>query len=143
MRSQKVRITFPLFPYHCANKNQEMHLEKKLKNLPAKVRKVKIPINKYHCMKSVQIGTRKNSVFGHFSRSACQINPFQPSAAFHIEITHLIRIANQMTGFYMKCNTGNGLNKTFFLITFQFRTIFHIFRTKIQHFFCKLNFKCC
>ena len=36
MRSQKVRITFPLFPYHCANKNQEMHLEKKIKKSPGK-----------------------------------------------------------------------------------------------------------
>ena len=28
------------------------------------------------------------------------------SVAFHIETSHLICIANQMTGFYMKCNTG-------------------------------------
>ena len=32
--------------------------------------------------------------------------PFQPSVAFHIETRHLICTANQMTGFYMKCNTG-------------------------------------
>ena len=31
---------------------------------------------------------------------------FQSSAAFHIEPSHLICSANQMTGFYMKCNTG-------------------------------------
>ena len=28
------------------------------------------------------------------------------SVAFHIETSHLICIANQMTGFYMECNTG-------------------------------------
>ena len=33
------------------------------------------------------------------------VNKFQTSAAFHIETSHLICIANQMTGFYMKCNT--------------------------------------
>ena len=31
-------------------------------------------------------------------------NPFQPIVAFHIETIHLIGTANQMTGFYMKCN---------------------------------------
>ena len=30
--------------------------------------------------------------------------PFQASVAFHIETSHLICIANQMTGFYMKRN---------------------------------------
>ena len=34
------------------------------------------------------------------------VNPFQPSVAFHIETSHLISKANQMTGFYVKCNTG-------------------------------------
>ena len=29
----------------------------------------------------------------------------QPSVAFHIETSHLICTANQMTGFYMKCTT--------------------------------------
>ena len=33
-------------------------------------------------------------------------NPFQPSPAFHIEISHLFGSAKQMTGFYMKPNTG-------------------------------------
>ena len=33
-------------------------------------------------------------------------NPFQPNVVFHIETGHLIYIANQMTSFYMKCNTG-------------------------------------
>ena len=33
------------------------------------------------------------------------VNPFQPSVALHIEISCLICSANQMTGFYIKCNT--------------------------------------
>ena len=33
-------------------------------------------------------------------------NLFQPSLAFQIEGSHLICIANQMTGFYMECKTG-------------------------------------
>ena len=35
------------------------------------------------------------------------INPFQPSVAFHMETSHLISIANQMTGFYIECNWIN------------------------------------
>ena len=34
------------------------------------------------------------------------VNPFQPSVRFHIETSHLICTANQMTGFYIVCNTG-------------------------------------
>ena len=33
-------------------------------------------------------------------------SPFQFSVTFHIEHSHLICSANQMTGFYMKCNAG-------------------------------------
>ena len=32
-------------------------------------------------------------------------NPFQTSVAFHMETSRLTCIANQMTGFYMKCIT--------------------------------------
>ena len=32
-------------------------------------------------------------------------NPFQSSVTFHIETSHLICNAKQMTGFYMECNT--------------------------------------
>ena len=32
-------------------------------------------------------------------------NLFQPSVAFHIETSHLIFTAKQMSDFYMKCNT--------------------------------------
>ena len=31
-------------------------------------------------------------------------NPSQPSVAFHIETSRLVYTANQMAGFYMKCN---------------------------------------
>ena len=34
------------------------------------------------------------------------VNPFQPSVAFHTEISHLICNAKQMTGFYTECNTS-------------------------------------
>ena len=34
------------------------------------------------------------------------INLFQPSIAFHTETSYLFCWAKQMTGFYMKCNTG-------------------------------------
>ena len=35
-----------------------------------------------------------------------RFNPFQPIVSFHIETSHLICSAKQMTDFYMKCNTG-------------------------------------
>ena len=35
-----------------------------------------------------------------------QNNLFQPIVALCVETIHLICTANQMTGFYMKCNTG-------------------------------------
>ena len=34
------------------------------------------------------------------------INPFQPSVGFYLETIHLIDSANQVTGFYIKSNTG-------------------------------------
>ena len=34
------------------------------------------------------------------------VNPFQSSAAFHIGTSHLICTGNQITGFFMKYNTG-------------------------------------
>ena len=34
------------------------------------------------------------------------INPFQPNVLFHIETSHLFCRLKQMTGFYMKRNTG-------------------------------------
>ena len=41
-----------------------------------------------------------------FKLSGQLINPFQPSVAINIETSQLICTANQMTGFYIKCNTG-------------------------------------
>ena len=32
------------------------------------------------------------------------VNPYQPSVEFDMEISHLICTANQITGFYEKCN---------------------------------------
>ena len=47
------------------------------------------------------------SVFDHFVGLAFKgLILFQPNVAFHIETSHLICSANQITGFYMKCNTG-------------------------------------
>ena len=34
------------------------------------------------------------------------VNPFQPSAAFHIETSHLFCYTKHITSFYMKQNTG-------------------------------------
>ena len=34
------------------------------------------------------------------------VDSFHPSVALHIKTSRLICIANQMTGFYMKCNAG-------------------------------------
>ena len=34
------------------------------------------------------------------------VNAFQPSVMFHTETSHLFCSLKQMTGFYMKCNTG-------------------------------------
>ena len=41
-----------------------------------------------------------------FSVNCIVVNPSQPGVAFHIETSHLICTANQVTGFYMEYNTG-------------------------------------
>ena len=41
-----------------------------------------------------------------FGLVSFMLPPFLPSFAFHIEISHFVCSAKQMTGFYMKCNTG-------------------------------------
>ena len=54
-------------------------------------------------------------------------NPFQPSVvlyiqtsvAFHIEISHLLCSAKEMTGFFMKCNTGAEMGCATFVCTFK------------------------
>ena len=45
------------------------------------------------------------------------VNHFQPSVAFHIDPSHLICVANQMTGFYMKCSTGLKWVKEYHTVT--------------------------
>ena len=44
-----------------------------------------------------------------WSEWALALNPLQPNIAIHIETSHLFCKAKQMTGFYMKCNTGLNL----------------------------------
>ena len=40
----------------------------------------------------------------HISQN--RVNPFQLSVMFHVEASHVFYRAKQMTGFYMKRNTG-------------------------------------
>lgn len=51
--------------------------------------------------------------------NSVEINPFQPSVTLHLETSHLVCVAHQMAGFYMKCITGlkcvNLLNRFSFL----------------------------
>ena len=45
------------------------------------------------------------------------LNPSQSSAAFHITTSHLIYTENQMTGFYMKYNSGlKWVNSTYWIL---------------------------
>ena len=44
----------------------------------------------------------KLTFFSSNSKPESLINPFQPSVAFHVEISHLTCCANQIAGFYMK-----------------------------------------
>ena len=44
-------------------------------------------------------------VHGTFVDNIYQAKPFQPSFVFHKETSHMICNANQMSVFYMKCNT--------------------------------------
>ena len=41
-----------------------------------------------------------------YSTVDLHFNPFQPSVVFDIETSHLICSANQIAGFYIKCNTA-------------------------------------
>ena len=55
--------------------------------------------------------TSSNQRFSDVSRgyrktNVKQVNPFQPSAAFHIKTSHLTCNPNQMTDFYMESSTG-------------------------------------
>ena len=53
-------------------------------------------------------------------------NPFQPSVAFHIETSHLICTANQMTGFYLECKTGLKWVNSFHISVFFYFIAFQI-----------------
>ena len=47
------------------------------------------------------------TIFGPFKKAFTSgINPFQSKVAFHIETSQLIYSTNQLTGLYMKSNTG-------------------------------------
>ena len=71
------------------------------------------------CYKHMTIKTAQNVIYDGWKAAwiteelHIEGNPFQPSVAFHIETRNLFCRANQMTGFYMKHNTGlkwvNGL----------------------------------
>ena len=50
-------------------------------------------------------------------------NPFWASAAFHIETNNLLYCENQLTVFYMKCNTDQIGYNSFMLETLSFPTI--------------------
>ena len=49
------------------------------------------PLLSTHCLDSCSVSISNSS---------------EPSVSFHIETSHLVRAANQMTSLYMKCNTG-------------------------------------
>ena len=46
-------------------------------------------------------------------KSDTLLNRFEPSVTFHIKTCYLIWTANQMSSFYMKCNTGLKTSKMF------------------------------
>ena len=58
---------------------------------------------KYGPEKTPNTGTF-HAVFIDNTEDIKYINPFYPCVAFHIETSQLSCSANQMTGFYMKCN---------------------------------------
>ena len=62
----------------------------------------------YRCLKDVDgvtsVRERSNPFCIYFSSLLFSwFHLIQPNVAFHVENSHLICIANQMTGFYMKC----------------------------------------
>ena len=57
-------------------------------------------------MVGVLVGLYLIFVYMPKNKNDSTINPFQPSDAFYRETSHLICRANQMTGFYVKGNTG-------------------------------------
>ena len=61
------------------------------------------------------MNTMIRSCFGEMADQQKCVNPFQPNVAFHIKTSRLTCKANQMTGFYLKCNMGcNGLKQNLY-----------------------------
>ena len=56
---------------------------------------------------------KSDCMYRSFISEIILLDPFQPSAVFHIDLSHLICITNQMASFYMKYNTG--LNRLIYL----------------------------
>ena len=73
--------------------------------------------------------------------SSLIFNPLQPSVACHIETSHLVCTANQMTGFYMKCNTElNWVNQGTCLTKISgLHHIFHIHQVLYSEIFTRLS----
>ena len=55
--------------------------------------------------KGLSVDNHLKTIFNTFINYRDPFKPFQNSVAFHRETSHLIWIANEMVGFYMKCNT--------------------------------------
>ena len=59
-----------------------------------------------HAFKVLLICMKKMSPVSFRSEFFLGINPFKPSVTFLIETSHLFCSAKQMTGFFVKRNTG-------------------------------------
>ena len=70
-----------------------------LKSFPKKKSFLKL-IQKVHFPETDPLQTKRYMIDYNL-----YFDPFQSIDAFQIEISHLICSTNQMTGFYMKCNT--------------------------------------
>ena len=91
-------------------------------------------------------GTQPNSVNDWCSSSIFikNIKRFQPSVTFHIETKLLILATNQMTGFYIKSNTGFKVLLMFYFLFFfalRFQIVDFIEKTQLRTFFLKDNWK--
>ena len=62
----------------------------------------------FHHVETIQLicATNHLPISINDNNDLTRVNPLEPSVAFHIETSHFIDNAKQMTGFYMKCNNG-------------------------------------
>ena len=60
----------------------------------------------YQGVRYVSFPVSENKLKDRIGIEKQQIKPFHPSLAFHIETSHLIFRANQITGLYMKWDPG-------------------------------------